>query len=135
MSNPFSALASVLETRMAQHAGRAVNGITAELGTITAKGLKLDGFKHEIQDYYVADWMAKLHFPQMTLAGSQTGLRDGEGRAVIGTATFTFDPAQVNEVRINWKDGLQPGDRVLAIPVNGGQDAVVLCRIVPGGGG
>ena len=135
MSDPFRALASVLEMRMSQHAGRALNGVPAELGTITATGLKLDNFKHEIQDYYVADWLAKIHFPQMTLTGSQTGLQDGEGRAVTGTATFTFDPAQINEVRINWKSGLRPGDRVLAVPVNGGRDAVVLCRIVPGGGG
>ena len=127
MSDPFKALVSLLEMRMSQHAGRSIRGVPAELGTITATGgLKLDNFKHEIQDYYVADWLVKIHFPSITLTGTLTG---------IGNVTFNAEPFAVDEVRLNWKAGLRPGDRVLAVPVNGGHDAVVLCRIVPGGGG
>ena len=126
MSDPFKALASILEMRMSDHAGRSIRGVPAELGTITATGLKLDNFKHEIQDYYVADWLVKIHFPSMTLTGTITGL---------GNVTFNVEPFTVDEVRLNWKAGLQPGNRVLAIPVNGGHDAVVVCRIVSGGGG
>jgi hypothetical protein len=127
MSDPFKALVSVLEMRMSQHAGRAVDGVPAELGTLTATGLKLDNFKHEIQDYFVADWLVKLHLPAFTMYGTTTA-----GGLTSQRTRFDFEAVQIEDVRLNWKAGMQPGDRVLALPVNGGRDAVVLCRVVNG---
>jgi len=128
--DPYKQLARLLENRMAQHAGRAVAGLFCELGTITATGLKLDGFKHEIRDYLVADWLVKMHLPAFNITGSQTGLKDSLNGDVTGQATFSFQPASVDEVRLEFKADLKPGDRVLAVPVNGGQEAVVICKVV-----
>ncbi len=128
--DPYKQLARLLEDRMARHAGRAVAGLFCELGTITATGLKLDGFKHEIKDYLVAEWLVKVYLPAFSIIGTQTGLKDSLGGSVTGQATFSFQPASVNEVRLEFKADLKPGDRVLAVPVNGGQDAVVICKVV-----
>jgi hypothetical protein len=89
MADPFRKLAAALETRMNHLTSRAVSGLTAELGTITGTGLKLDSFKHEIPEYLVSEWAHA---------------------------------------------GLKTGDRVLVLPIHGGQDVVVLCRVVGAGG-
>jgi hypothetical protein len=128
--NPYKTLVSVLDARMSGHAASAVTGLPAELGTMTAGGLKLDSFKHEIADYYVADWLTKLHIPEFSLSGTVTGLKDGSGGNISGQGTFTFAPAEVEEVRLEFQQGLKPGDRVLAIPVEDGNDAVIVCKVV-----
>ncbi|MBW5447442.1 hypothetical protein GE107_15395 [Cohnella sp. CFH 77786] len=139
MADPFKKLAATLETRLSGMAAKAVSGLPSELGTITGSGLKLDSFKYEIPDYLVADWTAKLHFPAFSLVGTMTSPVDGEGvpqgGAVPGPRTrFDFEEAEVEDVRLNWQSGLKAGDRVLAVPVNGGRDAVVLCKVVGSGG-
>jgi len=133
VSDPFRQLAAELERRMAGKAAGALAGIPCELGTITSSGLKLDSFKHEIRDYLVADWLAKIHLPAFTVSGTQTGLEDSLGGSVVGTANWSCQPAEIDEVHVEVLPDLKPGDRVLAIPVNGGQDVIVICKVVPNG--
>jgi len=140
MSDPFAALAKELKAKMLVVASESVKGLPSELGTITATGLKLDSFKHEIpaSSYFVADWLAKVHLPAFSLIGTSISPVDAEGNPLGGASSsqrtrFDFDETVVDEVRINWQAGIQPGDRVLAVPVNGGRDAVVLCRVVGAG--
>jgi len=128
--------------RMARHAGRAVAGLVCELGTITATGLKLDGFKHEIRDYLVAEWEMKLEIPQASRVVKTASPVNADGSNIPGSTVYSAltrldfqqgDPSAVLEVRLNLKESLKPGDRVLAVPVNGGQDAVVIAKVVPNG--
>lgn len=130
--DPFKNLASLLDFRMSGHAASALSGVPSELGTMTASGLKLDGFKHEIQDYLVADWRATLRLPAFTMTGTVTGLKDGDGRDVQGSGSFAFQAAEIEEAELMFRNGLKPGDRVLAVPVAGGSEAVVLCKVVKG---
>lgn len=128
--DPFKQLTSLLDMRISERAGNAITGIPSELGTITATGLILDSFKHEVQDYLVAEWFVTAHFPSIQVKGQVVGLRDGENRPVIGDASFSFDPFKVEDLRLELKAGLKPGDRVLAVPLNRGNDAIVICRVV-----
>lgn len=128
--DPYKKLATVLESRMAGHAATAVTGLPAELGTITAGGLKLDAFKHEIKEYLVADWEMKLTLPAFSLTGSVSGISDSWGGALSGSGAFQFEEAEIEGAGLAFKDGLKPGDRVLAVPVAGGSEAVVLCKVV-----
>ncbi len=130
MQNPYNELASILDMRMKGHAEQSLSGVPCELGTMTATGLKLDSFKHEIQDYLVADWLVKLHLPAFSITGTQTGLKDSANGPVTGTAIFSFQSVVIDNVRLELKPGLKPGDRVLAIPVNGGQEAVIMAKVV-----
>lgn len=128
--DPYKKLAVALESRMAGHAATAVTGIPSELGTITESGLKLDSFKHEIRDYLVADWKVNLQLPSFSVTGTVSGLKDGNTGDVSGTGTFAFEETEVEDAGILFKSGLKPGDRVLAVPVSGGSEAVVLCKVV-----
>lgn len=136
MTNPYKELASVIEQRMAGHAARAVSGTPCELGTVTAGGLKLDSFKYEIKDYLVADWQVKVYFPAFFFVGTGTSPVDSEGNDLPGATAsaltrYDYQAKEVDEVRLEPKPGFKPGDRVLAASVNGGQDYVVLCKVVP----
>lgn len=128
--DPFKQLTSLLDMRISERASNAITGIPSELGTITATGLVLDSFKHEVQDYLVAEWFGTAHFPSIQAKGKVTGLRDGEGRPVTGDASYSFDAFNVEDLRLELKAGLKPGDRVLAVPINGGNDAIVICKVV-----
>lgn len=128
--DPFKQLTSLLDMRMSERAGNAISGIPSELGTVTATGLVLDSFKHEVQDFLVAEWLVKAHFPAVQVTGEVTGLRDGEGRPVTGHASMAIDAFEIDELRLELKNGLKPGDRVLTIPINGGNDAIVICKVV-----
>ncbi|ACV64915.1 hypothetical protein Dtox_4248 [Desulfofarcimen acetoxidans DSM 771] len=135
MPDPFKQLASILEMRMAGHVARSVSGVLCELGTITASGLKLDSFKHEIQDYLVADWLVKIHFPVFSLVGTATSPVNDQGIDLPGAKTtsltrYDFLTREVDEVHLELKADIKPGDRVLAVPVNGGQDAVVIAKVI-----
>ncbi|MDO3408554.1 hypothetical protein QWJ34_02100 [Saccharibacillus sp. CPCC 101409] len=79
----------MMSSAMKGHTRQMASGLGGVLGTVTASGVKLDDFKHEIQDYLLAE------LPGMPESG-----------------------------------GFKPGDRVLAIRVNGGSDIVVLCKVV-----
>lgn len=102
--NPFKELAVLLDGRINNHTSLALSGVHAELGTITPTGLKLDGFKHEISDYLVAEHLSM----------------DGQyfTETVQGENVKTPDELKP----------LKPGDRVLCVPV--GNEVVVVCRVV-----
>ncbi|WP_240763039.1 hypothetical protein [Paenibacillus thalictri] len=128
--DPYKKLVSMLDLRMDQKSSLSISGLPCELGTITATGVKLDSFQHEIQQFYVSEWLAKLYFPSFALQGNVTGLKDSRNGEVAGECTFHFHEAAVNEVRISLKSGLQPGDRVLAVPVFNGQEVIVVSKVV-----
>lgn len=124
MADGYAQLHSAIQESMSRQFKGTFSGGNAELGTITATGLKLDTFKHEIQDYLLPGWTVKLQLPAFTLQGSLSIPGGG------GAATFAVQPIEIDEVKIDLAAGLQPGDRVLVIPVNGGNDFVVMCRVV-----
>lgn len=139
MPDPFKQLVTSLENRISGIAAKTLSGIPSELGTITGSGLKLDSFKYEIPDYFIAEWETTLELPAFFLVGTMTSPVDEEGKAQGETSPsqrtrFDFMEKKIDEVRLNWASGMKPGDRVLAVPVNGGKDAVVVCKVVSSGG-
>lgn len=134
--DPFKQLAGIMAGQAKKAAQSVISGIPCELGTITDSGLKLDSFKHEIPDYLVAEWTAKINLPPFFLVGTQTSPVDEQGVDLPGAGTsqrtrYDLQEMEISPVGIEIKPELQPGDRVLAIPVNAGQDAVVICKVVP----
>ena len=135
MADPYKGLAAILDARMSGIASTSISGLSCELGYMTGSGLVLDGFKHEIQDYLVADWLVRVHFPAFKLVGTATSPVDDKGIDLPGASTsqltrFDFLPAEVENVQLEFKQGLKSGDRVLAVPVNGGREAVIICKVV-----
>ncbi|MFD1176901.1 hypothetical protein ACFQ3W_11400 [Paenibacillus puldeungensis] len=130
--DPYTALAASLRENAAKKASEALTGVSAELGSITGSGLKLDSFKHEIKDYLVAEFPGTLKLPKLEMTGSVTGLKDGGGGAVSGKGSFAYDSSETEKASLTLK--YQPGDRVLALPINGGNDAIVICKVVSGNG-
>lgn len=109
MADPFKEMANMFDNRAKEHAARAFI-FAPELGMLTQSGLKLDNFKHEIKSYLVAEYL-KLDGTDMT------------------TTEFVAD----HEHGVKTPSQLRPlaaGDRVLAVPVNGGRDFVVIARVV-----
>lgn len=125
MNDPYKQLASVLSHQMSRQAATALSGLPAELGTITAAGLKLDSLRDELTDYLVADFAGTLELPAFSWYAAAGG----------GMQTrFDFEEVKIPEVRLNQAAALQPGDRVLVVPVNGGHDVIVLGKAVSRGG-
>ncbi|WP_239616145.1 hypothetical protein [Cohnella mopanensis] len=139
MPDPFKKLVSTLESRISGIAAKSLSGIPSELGTITESGLKLDSFKYAIPDYLVAEWVTQLEIPAFSLVGMMTAPVNEDGGAVGGAVPsqrtrFDYEESKIEEVRLNWSASMKPGDRVLAVPVNGGKDAVVVCKVVSSNG-
>ncbi|OKP91334.1 hypothetical protein [Paenibacillus sp. P32E] len=128
MGDAYDALHEAFHEAFGKKIGESLAGVPAEMGTITVSGLKLDSFKHEIQDYLVAGWSVRLSMPAYTLSGT---INSSSGS---GAATFNVPAKEIEDVQVDMAAGLQPGDRVLTIPVNGGNDVVVICRVVDNGG-
>ena len=126
--DPYGQLASSLYASFNKQTRQALGGVGAVLGTVTLTGLKLDDFKHEFQDYMVAELSGLLSLPRHEVKGSM----EWEGRQV--NTTFHFDESEVEDARLEPGKGLKPGDRVLAVRVNGGNDVVVVCKVVNGHG-
>ncbi|SEO98688.1 hypothetical protein [Propionispora vibrioides] len=122
--DPFSELFGMLHNQMKERAQAAIDGnwVTAELGTMTDNmGLKLDRFKYVIDDYLLSHHLT-LAEPYMT----QTEVDGHHADPIGGTHSHqVITPPQLLP--------LHPGDRVLAVPVNGGQDFVIVARVVPRG--
>lgn len=132
-TDPFDIIARSLRAGMQMQADEMLSGVPAELGTITETGLKLDNFKHEVQDYLVADFLVTLHLPAFSLVGTTASPVDEEGNASGPKSQrmlFEFEPTMIEDVRVNLAAGLLPGERVLVMPTNGGADFVVMCRVV-----
>ena len=121
MQDQFKELASVLTDNAGKQADKAVLGLSPELGTITVTGLKLDRFKHEIQEYLVAEY---LMMPADFF--TTTELNSGAHAQVTGDGKHDHNIITPQQLK-----PLAPGDRVMALPANGGQDFVVMARVVP----
>lgn len=120
--DPFSELFGMLNNHMSTRAENVIKDgwITAELGTMTGDlGLKLDRFKHVIYDYMLSHHLT-LAEPDMT----KTEVDGAHADPIGGTHSHqVITPTELVP--------LHPGDRVLAQPVNGGQDFVIVIRVVP----
>lgn len=65
-------------------------------------------------------------------------IKKGEHTASFKFDDWTYDAAakgfiKITQARIKYKPEYKPGDRVLCALVNGGQDAVIISRVVPYG--
>lgn len=155
MSNdkdPFKAFAMVLR----QETGRAVNSVMQSmpcvLGTMTATGVYIDDFKHEIKDPLVLEPFidADIEVALMVPAHEETGVivlpvipTQADSPTVPGDyqVTFKFDTwnysAKANgmikatRARVKFKPEYRPGDRVLCVLVNDSRDIVIVSRVVP----
>ncbi|MEJ8306592.1 hypothetical protein [Saccharibacillus sacchari] len=116
--DPYGQFADMMSSAMKGHTKQMASGLGGVLGTMTASGVKLDDFKHEIQDYMVAE-----------LPGTMEAGEGGNGTAVPDADDSMGSGGIGGEVTLQ-VNGFQPGDRVLAIRVNGGSDVVVLCKVV-----
>ena len=143
-ADPYKELAGLIEQRAVGHAGRVASTLPAELGTITqTMALKLDRFRHEIKDYLVADWELKIELPQASRVINTAAPVNPDGSDIPGSTQYSSltrldfsvqgvgDPAATVKAHLNLKAGLKPGDRVLVLPVNGGQDFVVIAKVIP----
>lgn len=123
--NSYSQLISILEKRMNGYADSAISRIKPELGTITVSGLKLDSFKHPIKDYYSAAWEVCMQMPAYTTHAVMTT----EGGQPIAV-TLDVEAHEIEAVKLDFRSALKPEDRVLAVPIHGGAEAVVVCKVV-----
>lgn len=126
--DPYGQLASSMLSSFHKQTRQALGGVGAVLGTMTSTGLKLDDFKHELQDYMVAELPGMLTLPRRTAEGTMSW----ESRQ--GNVSLDLEETEVEEALWKLNQGLQPGDRVLAVRVNGGNDVVVVCKVVSGRG-
>ncbi len=104
-----------------------------ELGTIQSDmSLKIDRFAVPIPkgEYLISEWTVKLILPAFSLGGNQNGLKDSTNGVVTGDATFNFQPTVIEDVKIEFKPELKPGDRVLVAWVNDHTDPVVVSKVV-----
>ena len=130
MNSGANKLAQVIAERISTQTARPD---TLELGTIQGDmGLKIDRFAVPIPkgEYLIAEWTAKLWLPAFIIDGNQNGLKDSLNGAVTGDATFYFRPTIIDDVKIEVKPDLKPGDRVLVAWVNDGTDPVVVSKVV-----
>ena len=125
-----SKLAQVIAERIGSQTARPD---ALELGTIQGDmSLKLDRFAVPIPqgEYLISEWTAKLILPDFIIDGNQNGLKDSLNGAVTGDATFNFQPTIIDNVKIEFKPELKPGDRVLVAWVNDHTDPVVVSKVV-----
>ncbi|MEC0239241.1 hypothetical protein P4H66_05145 [Paenibacillus dokdonensis] len=130
--DPYGQLASALYSSVGKHARQAFGGTGAVLGTITGTGLKLDDFKHELQDYMVAETPGLFTVPRYMVTGTTVQAEQPNWDNKQIDTSFYFEKNEVEDVSL--KLALQPGDRVLAVRVNGGNDVVVVSKVVSGHG-
>ncbi|MDR0268364.1 hypothetical protein [Paenibacillus sp.] len=125
--DPYGQLASALFSSVGKHTKQALGGVGAVLGTITGTGLKLDDFKHEFQDYMVAELPGLFSVPRHHVTGTAVSAEHNWGET-----SFDFHETEIEDVSL--KLTLKPGDRVLVVQVNGGNDVVVVCKVVSANG-
>ncbi len=132
--DPYGHFADVMRSTMSKHTQQAVSGLGAVLGTMTASGVKLDDFKHEIQDYMVAELPGLLQMPQRIYTGSVHPQGQGTFHGGATLSDYAFNESKVEDTVLHVQQGLKPGDRVLAMRVNSGNDVVIVCKVVSAGG-
>jgi hypothetical protein len=128
--DPYGQLASALYSSVGKHTRQALGGVGAVLGTITGTGLKLDDFKHEFQDFMVAELPGVLAVPGSVMA--VTPMLDVRSAEDPKQEESSSNETEIEDARLSL--ALKPGDRVLAVRVNGGNDVVVVCKVVSGHG-
>ncbi|MGN7358754.1 hypothetical protein ACTHPF_11950 [Paenibacillus sp. SAF-054] len=126
--DPYGQLASALYSSVGKHAKQALGSVGAVLGTITETGLKLDDFKHELQDYMVAELPGVCSMPRYVVQGTAVQAEQPNWSNKQPDTSFYFEKNEIEDMSL--KLALSPGDRVLVVQVNGGNDAVVLCKVV-----
>ncbi|MCQ4086680.1 DUF2577 domain-containing protein [Saccharibacillus sp. JS10] len=122
--DPYGQFADMMSSAMKGHTRQMASGLGGVLGTMTASGVKLDDFKHEMQDY----WVAAL--PGTLQTDASSGGSESSQSAIAADGSESGDPSSGESTVTLNVDGFKPGDRVLAIRVNGGNDVVVLCKVV-----
>ncbi|OWR33204.1 hypothetical protein CDO73_00565 [Saccharibacillus sp. O23] len=105
---------------------QAVGGVGGVLGTITSSGLKLDDFKYELKDYLVAELPGRLTLPARKEKAKvlSSSSEDSEPQG------FEFENTEIEEANWQLANALKAGDRVLAIRILGGNEVVVICKVV-----
>lgn len=135
MNSGASKLAQVIAERIASQTQRPD---ALELGTIQGDmSLKLDRFAVPIPkgDYLIAEWLVKVSLPAFPLLGTETSPVDEQGIPQPGAATtpltkYEFRKSEVDQVKVEFKPDLKPGDRVLVAWVNNHTDPVVISKVV-----
>ena len=130
-----SKLAQVIAERISTQTARPD---ALELGIIQGDmSLKIDRFAVPIPrgEYLIAEWMAKLSFPAFSLVGmGEYPVKDDGFPEPVTEWTpqtrWDWKPREVDEVKIELKPDLKPGDRVLIAWVNNNTDPVVLSKVV-----
>lgn len=122
-------------------AGLSTQGPTiewVELGTVRPDlSIKVDRFPHPIPkgDYLVIEWTARIHLPAFSLVGRGEYPVDDSGAPIPPTSwtqqtRWDWRPREIDQVRIEIKPDLAPGNRVLCVWANGGTDLIVLGTVV-----
>ena len=146
MNSGASKLAQVIAERISSQTAKPD---ALELGTIQSDmSLKIERFAVPIPrgEYLIVEWTVKLILPAFSLLGVETCMQaqglvttaasvDSEGNPLPGSVTkglakYSFNPAEINEVAIEIKPELKPGDRVLVAWVNDHIDPVVVSKVV-----
>lgn len=130
-----SKLAQVIAERISTQTARPD---ALELGTIQPDmSLKLDRFEVPIPkgEYLVSEWTAKLSLPDFSLVGmGEYPVKDDGSPEPVTEWTpqtrWDWKPREIDEVKIELKPNLKPGDRVLIAWVNNNTDPVVLSKVV-----
>jgi len=144
MPDHFKKLANVFDKRMAGHVTGGTMGMSCVLGTMTATGVLLDDFKHEIKDPLYADWTVKLTIPLGSRIVAAAAPVTAQGEDIPNVTAFTLTRMDfanqdddgvggandIMRVNVELKSRLKEGNRILAIPVNGGQECVIICKVV-----
>jgi hypothetical protein len=130
-----SKLAQVIASRIASQTQRPD---ALELGTIQGDmSLKLDRFAVPIPkgDYLIAEWLVKVSLPVFSLLGTETSPVDEQGVPQPGATTtpltkYEFREFEVDQVKLEFKPDLKPGDRVLVAWVLDGTEPIILSKVV-----
>ncbi|EHR37695.1 hypothetical protein GXM21_04905 [Megamonas funiformis] len=126
MKNPFKELAALIDEQAKKRVNDGFTGqwITSQIGTVTAKGVMIDGFPYELTNVYV-NRACTLNEPYMTNTKNVAG---GSGDAQYESHSHpVITPTPILPLHI--------GDRVKVTPINGGQYWCIDCVIVPFTGG
>jgi len=135
LNSGTSKLAQVIAERISTQTARPD---ALELGSIQGDmSLKIDRFAVPIPrgEYLIAEWIAKLSFPAFSLVGTGKYPVKGDGSPEPGATStpqtrWDWEPREIDEVKIEIKPDLKPGDRVLVAWVNDHTDPVVVSKVV-----
>ena len=86
-------------------------------------------------EYLIAEWTAKLSFPAFSLVGKGEAPVKDDGTPDPPTSwteqtRWDWKPKEIDEVKIEVKPDIKPGDRVLVAWVNNHTDPIVISKVV-----